>query len=182
MTHEGIGEMKAPYFVGGTIFLGAILALTGTGVLSAYFLLLLFVVLPALVIACIIRYRRQSNGIEAAVEKLKSEKGPFALEVPSRPALLVNEKNGTIFVVGPLKEDSDAVEILELSFGGIVQIEAKRIDAARIDQLNIPAHKEKWLLWLTTNKVEHPIVRLNIGDNESEALDLRNKISAFLTR
>ncbi len=174
--------MKASYFVGGTIFFGAMAALVGTDALGAYFLLLLFVVLPALVLACIFGYRRQSNGIVSAVEKLKSEKGPFALEVPSRPTLLVDERSGTMFVVGPLKEDSAAVEMLELRFDGISQVEAKRIDAVNVDELEIPAHKEKWQLWLTTNNAEYPTVCLNVGGNGFEALEFRNKISALLTR
>ncbi len=174
--------MKAGYFVGGTIFFGAMAALIGTNALGAYFLLLLFVVLPGLVLACIFRYRRQSNGIVSAVEKLKAEKGPFALEVPSRPTLLVDERSGTLFVVGPLKEDSAAVEMLELRVDGVARIEAKRIDAVSVDDLEIPAHREKWQLWLTTNKAEHPTVRLNVGGDGLEALALRNKLSAFLAR
>jgi hypothetical protein len=173
--------MKPSYFVGGTIFFGAMAALIGENILSAYFLLLLFVVLPALVIAYIFRYRRQSNGIQAAVEKLRSEKGPFAFEVPSRPALLVDERSGTIFVVGPIEGDSDAVKVLELDFGDIAQIEAMRIDSSEIDVPNTPADNEKWQIWLTTKNTDHPIVRLNIGDKESEVLELRNKLSAVLT-
>ncbi len=180
MTHGDRGEMRLFYFAGGTIVFGAMAALIGKNVLSTYFLLLLFVVLPALVIAYVFRYRRQSNAIEAALEQLRSEKGPFAFEVPSWPALLVDENSGTMFVVGPIKENSDAVKVLELEFGDIAQIEAERIDSSEIAELNALADKEKWQIWLTTKNTDHPIVRLNIADNESGALELRNKLSAFL--
>jgi len=181
VTHGEIGEMKPSYFVGGTIFFGGMAALIGKNVLSAYFLLLLFVVLPALVIAHIFRYRRQSNGIEAAVEKLRSEKGPFALEVPSRPALLIDERSGTMFVVGPIKRDSEAVKVLELDFGDIAQIEVKRIESLEIDELNALADKVNWQLCIASKNTDHPMVHLNVGHNESEALELWNKLSAVLT-
>lgn len=178
MTHGYRGEMRLLYFAGGTIVFGAMAALIGKNVLSAYFLLLLFVVLPALVIAYVFRYSRQSSAIEAALEQLRSEKGPFAFEVPSRPALLVDESSGTMFVVGPIKGDSDAVKVLELDFADIAQIEVKRFDFLEIDERNTLADKEKWQLWLTTKNADHPTIRLSIGDNESEALALRNKLSA----
>ncbi|MEA5501776.1 hypothetical protein VB735_01420 [Halotia wernerae UHCC 0503] len=175
-------NMKTIHLVGATLLFGVLAALIGTDALGAYFLLLMFVGFPILIASGVVRHRRQSDGLKIAIAKLKREKGPFALEVPSRPALLANEETRTMLFVGALIEESYAVEILELPFDGIARVQVERIEATTLDKLCAPASKEKWQIRFTLNKIEHPTVRLQIGENEFDALELERKLSAILSR
>ncbi len=119
--------MKTIHLIGATLLFGVLAALIGTDALGAYFPILMFVGFPILIASGAVLHRRQSDGLKIAIAKLKREKSPFALEVPSRPALLANEETRTILFVGALIEESYAVEILELPFDGIAQIQVERI-------------------------------------------------------
>lgn len=173
--------MKAMQVIGGLVLIGVITAMISSDAFGAYLLLLVFVGFPILLIIGVIRYLRQKNEIKAVVEKLKAEKGPFALELPTVPAFLLDSKTRTAFVVGALKDGSLAVETLSLPFDSISDIEAKWVETTRTGKVTATTYTEKGQLWITTNMVEYPIIRLRTGADEFKTREMSNKISIVMS-